>query len=90
MMSTRAAIYGSATSKRVTAHLIKSFQSYNAGLRPTFVVTQHFKTPNARRNFSSSPTGEAKIKAFFEKHPTEKVRKTQAAWPHPGACIELI
>jgi ubiquinol oxidase len=83
MISNRAAVCGSAASKRGAAHLIKSFQGYNAGLRPTFVATQYIRTPNAQRNFSSSPSGEAKIKEFFEKHPTEKVRKTQAAWPHP-------
>lgn len=81
---------GSAASKRATAQLIKSFQSCNAGLRPTFIAAQHGGTSNRRRDFSSSPSGEAKIKEFFEKHPTEKVRKTHAAWPHPGTYTEIV
>lgn len=84
MISTRAATRGPTTSKRATAQLIKSFQSYNAGFRPTFVAVQHFQSPAGQRHFSSSPNGGAKIVEFFEKHPTEKVRKTHAAWPHPG------
>ncbi|KAI4942348.1 Alternative oxidase, mitochondrial precursor [Alternaria arbusti] len=83
MISTRAAIRGPTTSKRATAQLIKSFQSYNAGFRPTFVAVQYFQSPVGQRLFSSSPNGGAKIVEFFEKHPTEKVRKTHAAWPHP-------
>ena len=89
MISTRVTICGSVASKRGTAQLIKSFRSYNPGLRPTFIATQYIRTPNTRRNFSSSPSGEAKIKEFFEKHPTEKVRKTQAAWPHPGTHADI-
>jgi ubiquinol oxidase len=89
MISTTAVTRGSTASRKATAQLIKSVHAYNAGLRPTFIAVQHFQVaPNSQRHFSSSPNGPAKIKEFFEKHPTEKVRKTHAAWPHPGTHYE--
>jgi hypothetical protein len=83
MISTRTATRGSTASKQATAQIIKSFHAHNAGLRPTFITVQHFQlAPAGQRHFSSSPN--SPIKEFFEKKSTEKVRKTHAAWPHPG------
>ncbi|KAF1832420.1 alternative oxidase mitochondrial precursor [Decorospora gaudefroyi] len=82
MISTRAATRGSTASK-ATTQLIRSFHSYNAGLRPSFLAMQHIQAPLGQRHLSSSPNSPAKIQEFFEKHPTAKVRKTHAAWPHP-------
>jgi ubiquinol oxidase len=90
MISTRAATRGSTASSRVTTQLIKSFHTYNAGLRPTFIAAQHLQiVPTSQRQLSSSSNGQAKLKEFFEKHPTEKVRKTHAAWPHPGTYFNI-
>ncbi|KAF1939591.1 alternative oxidase-like protein [Clathrospora elynae] len=89
-MSTRAATRGSTASKRATAQFIKSFNGYNVGLRPAFVAVQNFQlAPAGQRHFSSSPSS-PKTKEFFEKHPTERVRKTQAAWPHPAYTEEQM
>jgi len=72
MISTRV----TTQSTRAAAQILKS----NVGLRPTFVAVQL-----GCRSFSSSNS--PKIKEFFEQKQTEKVRKTPAAWQHPGMSV---
>ncbi|KAH7080665.1 alternative oxidase-like protein [Paraphoma chrysanthemicola] len=80
MIATRTAIRGSTASARATAHFLKC-NGTHIGLRPTFVIAQHVQTPASQRPFTSSNS--PRIKEFFEKKETEKVRKTPAAWAHP-------
>lgn len=89
-MSTRAATRSPLASQRAAAQLLKTLNGYNAGLRPTFIAVQHIQlAPASQRHFSSSPHS-PKIKEFFEKTPTEKVRKTPSAWPHPAYTEEQM
>ncbi|KAF2008533.1 alternative oxidase [Aaosphaeria arxii CBS 175.79] len=86
MISTAAATRGSIASKQGPTLLLKSINGLTAssrGLRPCFVLVQHTQlTPTSRRNFTSSPS-HPKITEYFPQKETEKVRKTEAAWPHP-------
>lgn len=81
MISGRVATRGSIASGRTTTQLLKSF---NASMtRPTFVAVQHVHlAPASQRHLSSSQS--SKIQKFFERKETDLVRKTPAAWPHPG------
>ena len=92
MIATRAATRGSVASKQTTAQLLKSFHGYNAGLRPSIITVQHIQLARAgQRNLSSSPGSlNPKTKVFFEEHPTNKVRKTPSAWPHPGTPLSTF
>jgi len=86
MISTRVGMSGSVVSKRAAAQLLKfssGLTSANAvGLRSSFVLVHHYQPiASGRRNFSNSST--TNIKEFFPKRDTEKVRRTEAAWPHP-------
>lgn len=83
MISSRTAARAPIGSQRVASQFLKSTSFHKAGLRPSFVVVQHFQlTPTTQRTFTSSPSS-PKIKEYFEKKPTEKVLKTPSAWPHP-------
>jgi hypothetical protein len=88
MISTAAASRGSMASKRASVQLVKSFNglsTHTVGLRPTFVVVSHFQPTASRRNFSSSPNKTKKQEVFLE-HDTPQIKKTPAAWPHPGTA----
>ncbi|ORX94429.1 alternative oxidase-like protein [Clohesyomyces aquaticus] len=86
MISTRVATSGSVVSKRASAQLLKSFSGLTSantvGLRSSFVLVHQYQPiASGRRNFSNSSN--VNIKEFFPKRDTEKVRRTEAAWPHP-------
>ncbi|KAF2659497.1 alternative oxidase [Lophiostoma macrostomum CBS 122681] len=84
MISTSAATRGSVTLKRVSPQLLQSFNGLST-LSPSLsslVVVQHIQPITCRRNFSFTSTN-PKIHEFFPQKETEKVRKTEPAWPHP-------
>lgn len=78
MLPTGAAARGSLAPKRASTQLLHKLNSTATQPRPIFIFTNTIGT----RHFSSSPNS-PKIKEFFEKKQTEKVRKTPAAWAHP-------
>lgn len=86
MISCRLATKASIAPGRATTQLLKSFNT--SITRPTFVGAQHIQlAPASHRCLSSSQS--PNIQKFFEKKETELVRKTPAAWPHPGKCRHL-
>ncbi|KAF2792219.1 alternative oxidase-like protein [Melanomma pulvis-pyrius CBS 109.77] len=86
MISTQAATCGSVVSKRASAQLLKTFNGLNTtniGFRPTFIVARQLQSIPAGRQHFSSTSSSSSITEFFPKKETEKVRRTEAAWPHP-------
>ncbi|KAL6707872.1 inducible alternative oxidase 2 [Coniothyrium glycines] len=62
--------------------MIPSIALRSGGLRSASVAGHDCSLiSHCHRSFSSSP--DCRTKEFFEKHPTEKVHRTPAAWPHP-------
>ncbi|KAL5114408.1 inducible alternative oxidase 2 [Pleosporales sp. CAS-2024a] len=89
MISTTALSRTSA-SKRAATQILKAINGPRVGLRSAFVVAQHIPdVSSTRRHLSSSPNTR-NIKEFFEQKPTEKVRKTPAAWSHPAYSAEQM
>ena len=80
MLSSRLATQGSIASGRATAQVLKSFGA--TPLRSTCIVQHIHLTPASHRHFSSSES--PKGQKFFEKKETNLVRRTPAAWAHPG------
>ncbi|KAH7115229.1 alternative oxidase-domain-containing protein [Dendryphion nanum] len=90
MLSATAAARGSLASKRASTQLLKSFNGMNActtGFRPSFAAVQPLVS--ARRNFSFTPSN-PRIHEYFPEKETDKVRKTEAAWPHPVYTYEQM
>lgn len=87
MLSSRVVGGSSQGAKRAAAQILRSANASSFGCRSTFVVVQHIQlAPVGQRHFSSSSS--PKIKEFFEQKTTDKVRKTPAAWEHPGMFLQ--
>lgn len=90
MISASAATRASFAPKRASAQLLKSLNGFSnpaIGLRSAFVVVQPLAT--SRRNFSFTSSN-PKINEYFPEKETDKVRKTEAAWPHPLYTYEQM
>lgn len=80
MLSSRLATRGSIASGRAASQVLKSFGA--TPLRSTCIVQHIHLAPASQRHFSSSESPNAQ--KFFENKETHLVRRTPAAWPHPG------
>ncbi|KAF2205055.1 mitochondrial alternative oxidase [Delitschia confertaspora ATCC 74209] len=89
-MSFRTATCGVLASKQAPVHFLKALNgaSTRAGLRPSFIVIHRFQTTSGDRRTIS--TADSSTKEFFPKHPTERLSKTEAAWPHPIYTCEQM
>lgn len=72
------------TSARSSQYILRLTTCSHGALRP-IAITAH---SSLQRPFTSSKS--PRIKEYFEKQPTEKVRKTPAAWPHPAYTEEQM
>ncbi|KAH8724393.1 alternative oxidase-domain-containing protein [Phaeosphaeriaceae sp. PMI808] len=87
MISTRTVTR--ASSRRVVAQALRLHGS-TIGSRTASITAQHIQpTLVGQRHFSSSPNS-PKIKEFFEKKETNKIRRTPAAWAHPTYTQEQM